>query len=84
MTDASEMTVFEIVFQCGPIVLADEDTGMLFAWNGSLTFHAFQHAAQGRFYVVDAWTMEEAPKELDAAVEKCRERLSAAIADAGD
>lgn len=84
MTDEGEMTVFEVVFRCGAIIFADEGTGLLFSWNGSLTFNTFQHAGHENFYQVDAWTTEEAPKDLGAAVEKCRERLSAAIADAGD
>ena len=40
--DASEMTVFEIVARCGMIVFADEDIGVLYTWNGSLTFQALR------------------------------------------
>lgn len=83
-TTGEDVTIFEILATCGRIVLGDEETGLLYTWNGSLTFQAFQHAGHGRFYAVDAWTVAELPENLDAASEKCREHLSASIADADD
>ena len=78
-----DMTVFEILSRCGRILLGDEEMEILYAWNGSLTFSAFQHAGHGRFYQIDAWTVEEAPRSLDVAMDKCRARLSDALADEG-
>lgn len=76
-----EMTVFEILSRCGRILLGDEDMGLVFVWNGSLTFTTFQHAGRGKFYAVDAWTVEGVPATLDVATRKCRERLSDIVAD---
>ena len=81
MTDASEMTVFEVVARCGMIVFADEDIGVLYTWNGSLTFQALQHAGGGRFYAADAWTVESAPRSLDDAIERCRQHPTLVRAD---
>lgn len=78
-----DMTVFEILSRCGRILLGDEEMAILYVWNGSLTFSAFQHAGRGRFYQVDAWTAEEAPLSLEAAMDKCSARLSEALADEG-
>lgn len=77
------MTVFEVLSRCGRILLGDEDTGLVFVWNGSLTFTTFQHAGRGKFYAVDAWTVEGVPATLDVAIDKCRERLSEIVADEG-
>lgn len=81
MTDASEMTVFEIVSRCGKVIFADDDVGLVMTWNGSLTFQVLQQADRGRFYCVDAWTVSTAPRSLDDAVEECRERLALIKAD---
>lgn len=80
MTDASEMTVFELVSRCGKVIFTDEDMGILFTWNGFLTFQVFQHGPIGRFYIVDTWTVT-APRGLDAAVERCHQRLALIKAD---
>lgn len=78
-----DMTVFEILSLCGRILLGDEEMEILYVWNGSLTFSAFQRAGRGRFYQVDVWTAEEAPRSLEVATHECRKRLSEALADEG-
>lgn len=84
MADRGEdMTVFEILSRCGRVLLGDEEREWIYTWNGSAEFACWQHAGRGRFYQIDFWTTDVPPKTLEQAMDRCRERLSEALADEG-
>lgn len=53
------------------IVFADEDTGIIVAWNHSLTFSIFScdRGSNGSVYVseTDEWTVQDVPSSVEEA-----------------
>jgi len=76
-----DMTIFDILDRCGRIVLGDESSGRIFCWNGSSTFHVFQHGGGATWYTVDGWMTDVNPKTMEEAMDRCRERLSLQMAE---
>lgn len=79
--DDDDMTIFDILERCGRIVLGDESSGRIFCWNGSSTFHVFQHGGGATWYTVDGWMTDVNPKTMEEAMDRCRERLSLQMAE---
>lgn len=75
-TTMEDVTIHELM-QRGrnAIVLTDPDLNIVFAWNGSDCFLAFQEVGRSRFTLVDNWSTDARPATLSEAQDRCRTRL---------